>query len=99
MTVPLAAAWTAVPLGTPMSRPGWSVPHRIPKGLVIGPETGQANPELGGGAGSEPLESVLPADAEAELAWCSLAAIFADSCALAAASACDSLLSSCTCCV
>src|SRR4051812_2123425 len=96
MTVPLAAAWTAVPLGTPMSMPGWSVPQRIPKGLVIGPETGHAKPELGGGAGSEPPESVLPA--EAELAWCSDAAIFADSCALAEASACDSLISSCTCC-
>src|SRR6478609_5456081 len=94
MTVPLAAAWTGVPLGTPMSIPGWRVPQRIPNGLVIGPETGQAKPELG--AGSEPLESVLPA--EAELAWCSDAAIFAASCALADASACDSLISSCTCC-
>ena len=38
------------------------------------------------------VQELVPA--EAELAWCSLAAIFADSCALAAASACDSLISS-----
>src|SRR4051794_31676876 len=88
MTVPLAAAWTGVPLGTPMSIPGWSVPQRIPNGLVIGPETGQANPELGAGGSLEVPDEPACSDCE----------IFAASCALAAASASDSLISSCTCC-
>src|SRR5437763_63538 len=68
MTVPLAAAWTAVPLGTPMSSPGCRVPQRIPNGLVIGPETGQMKPELG--AGSEPLPSGVALPAPARLARC-----------------------------
>jgi hypothetical protein len=34
-----------------MSSPGWSVPQRIPNGLVIGPDTGQikAGAPPGGG--------------------------------------------------
>src|SRR3954471_20824320 len=50
MTVPLAAAWIGVPAGTPMSSPGCDeqspLPRqREPNGLVIGPFTGQMNPD------------------------------------------------------
>src|SRR2546430_1278384 len=44
MTVPAAAAWIGVPEGTPMSIPWWKLPQRGPKGLVIGPLTGQIRP-------------------------------------------------------
>ena len=66
-----------------MSIPGWSVPQRIPNGLVIGPESGQMKPEpLGAGALDE-LAATEPACASP--AWS-----FAASCALADSSACDS---------
>src|SRR3954469_2323492 len=50
MTVPLAAALIGVPLGTPMSMPGWNEQspfgrQRGPYGLVIGPLTGQIRPD------------------------------------------------------
>src|SRR5262249_24313433 len=53
MTVPLAAAWIGVPAGTPMSIPGCDeqspLPRqREPNGLVIGPFTGQMNPDADG---------------------------------------------------
>src|ERR671929_2127973 len=44
MTVPAAAAWIGVPYGTPMSIPSCMRPQRMPKGLVIGPLTGQMSP-------------------------------------------------------
>src|SRR5579862_9932205 len=85
MTVPAAAAWIGVPSGTPMSIPGWMVPHRGPKGLVIGPWTGQMKPAaLGVAAG---VSDDPPSEAR----------IFASIAALDAAIACDSLISDCSC--
>src|SRR5258708_40180052 len=82
--VPAAAAWIAVPLGMPMSIPGWKLPQRGPKGLVIGPETGQMNPAALAEAGAP----VLPLCA---------AAIFASRAALAALSASDSATAAFSC--
>src|SRR5580765_9080796 len=61
MTVPPAAALIAVPAGTPMSMPGWTEQspfprQREPNGLVIGPFTGQMNPEADG-ASPLPLDT------------------------------------------
>src|SRR6059036_28164 len=67
-------------------------PQRIPNGLVIGPETGQMKPELDAGAGSEEPEEA------AACVWASDWAIFAASCALEAARALDSSISSWFCC-
>src|SRR5436305_9479048 len=97
MTVPAAAACTLVPLGTPMSTPGCRVPQRMPKGLVIGPETGQMKPPLLTGAGSPDEEAADPDDAA--FACCSDSRIFAASAALEAASAFDSSIVSCSCCL
>src|SRR3954462_10442377 len=46
-TVPEAAAWIGVPLGTPMSMPGWqlSQARASQNAEVIGPLTGQIIPE------------------------------------------------------
>src|SRR3954465_10853772 len=90
MTVPFPAAWIGVPVGTPMSIPGWSVPQRIPNGLVIGPDKGHAKPLLDGGSDDEPAVATLPACVE-------LARSFAASWALADSSAFDSWISSSTC--
>ncbi len=73
---------SGVPLGTPMSMPGCSVPQRIPNGLVIGPDTGQMKCGASPGTAGEPSE--LPES-------------FAASAELAAASACDSPTSSWIC--
>jgi hypothetical protein len=57
MTVPEAAARIGVPLAAAMSIPGWNeqspfARQRAPKGLAIGPWTGQISPEDdGAGAG------------------------------------------------
>src|SRR5436189_1735542 len=89
MTRPAAAAWIGVPVGTPMSMPGWKPPQRGPNGLVIGPLTGQMNwPDPDGGglapALAPPLEDEAPASAACA------ARIRAASCALTAARAFDS---------
>src|SRR2546421_243319 len=57
MTAPEPAAWIGVPVGTPMSIPGWSVPQRMPKGLVIGPESGQMKPVVGAAGSEEPADA------------------------------------------
>src|SRR4051794_40921443 len=88
MTVPLAAAWIGVPAGTPMSSPGCDeqspLPRqREPNGLVIGPFTGQMNPEAEGCP--SPLEPAAGPGERAEAArWA--AWIFAESAALSACS-------------
>src|SRR3954468_11951201 len=68
VTLPDAAARIGVPLGTPMSIPGWQASHgrRSQNGEVIGPLTGQMNwpePGLIGPAGrlGNPLAALLSA--------------------------------------
>src|SRR3954447_26446069 len=87
MTVPLAAALIAVPAGTPMSIPGWNEQspfprHREPNGLVIGPFTGQMNPDAegvpllplaAGGGGADLAAAWIFAASEALTAWSALA--------------------------
>ena len=63
-------------------------PHRGPNGLVIGPQTGQINPAALGVAAVVAEPSLSP----------SAARIFASTSALAAAIACDSLISPSSCC-
>ena len=45
--MPSATAWIGVPVGTPMSIPGWQASHGrgSQNGDVIGPFTGQMNPD------------------------------------------------------
>src|SRR5437868_154695 len=83
-----------------MSMPGWSVPQRMPNGLVIGPLTGQmrlAGADDGGGA-AVPDESVVvgPPSLD-ERAAASAARIRAARSALADASAWDSWISAACC--
>ena len=73
-----------------MSMPGWSVPQRMPNGLVIGPLTGQMKPPLGAVVGAGDVASVEPSPLEERLAAACAAWICAASCALASASAFDS---------
>src|SRR5215813_4495017 len=44
-TIPAAAAWIGVPLGTPMSTPLWFGRSAVRKPDVIGPTTGTVQPE------------------------------------------------------
>src|SRR5438045_1985557 len=113
ITVPAAAAWIGVPVGTPMSMPGWNPPQRGPNGLVIGPLTGQISPAepaagcglLGGGAdealvagaGEGADEVVAGCAARAAAAALSAARIFASISALAAAVALDSWIAARSC--
>src|SRR3954454_13297573 len=66
-TVPDAAARIGVPLGTPMSMPGWqdSQARDSQKGEVIGPLTGQISPPEPGRTG--PATGAL--EIEASRAW------------------------------
>src|SRR3954452_11571111 len=96
MTVPLAAAWIGVPAGTPMSSPGCDeqspLPRqREPNALVIGPFTGQMNPEADGWP--LPLEPEAGAGERAAAARCA-AWNLAESAALSACSAFDSATNS-----
>ena len=79
-----------------MSIPGWSDPQRMPNGLVIGPETGQirAMPPFGACAAGVP-DPAEPPDSAALFA---AARNRAARVALAAASAWDSLIESCSAC-
>ena len=43
VTVPAAEAFTALPMGLPMSMPACSLPSRVPYGEVMRPLTGQPN--------------------------------------------------------
>src|SRR6266498_2055449 len=86
MTVPAAAALMGVPVGTPMSIPGWKeqspfARQRGPYGLVSVPLTGQIKPEEDGGG--IPLDGGEEGVGDGALcaAW-----IFAASVALTAAS-------------
>src|SRR3954452_23658344 len=95
MTVPLAAAWIGVPAGTPMSRPGCEeqspLPRqREPNGLVIGPFTGQMNPDADGW----PLALEPDAGAAERAAARCAAWIFAESAALSACRDFDSATNS-----
>src|SRR5579872_4419145 len=99
MTVPAAAAWMGVPVGTPMSMPGWKPPQRGPNGLVIGPLTGQIRPAWLGAAAVPAAVPVVVAAlpsplvvvvVEALLAAASAARMRASSRALAAWIAFDS---------
>src|SRR5437764_15339301 len=71
----------------------------MPNGLVIGADTGQMNPLAG--AAPEPADEPRPLDADEEPDWegasASRARSFAAIASLAAAIACDSRISSCTC--
>src|SRR5205823_5847564 len=83
-------AWIGVPSGTPMSMPGWKLPHRGPNGLVIGPFTGQMKPAALGVA--LVVAPVDPSDGPA-----AAARILASICALAASIATDSFCASSSC--
>src|SRR5579884_2697244 len=71
-----------------MSMPGWNPPHRGPKGLVIGPLTGQISPAALGVAGALAEDGDAGVDA---------ARILAASCWLAAWIAADSASAACSC--
>src|SRR4051812_13541874 len=75
-----------------MSIPGWSVPQRMPNGLVIGPLSGQMKPVAGPPEGGAEVPSVVvsPGDGAEPLSDACAAWIFAASDALASASAFDS---------
>src|SRR5262245_61034631 len=66
-TLPAAAARIGVPLGTPMSMPGWqdSQARDSQKGEVIGPLTGQISPFWPGLIGP----AVGAPESRASLAW------------------------------
>src|SRR2546421_4562009 len=98
MTVPEAAAWPGVPLGTPMSIPACrrQTPprQRYPKPLVTGPDTGQIRPLD---------DSPVPEDPDPDdpCAWiCAASEALAASCEARSSSSCRrvdlTLTSSCS---
>src|SRR5467141_2821450 len=83
-----------------MSMPGWSIPQRMPNGLVIGPLTGQMKPPDGavvGGAGVVSVVPVVLSPLDERAAACAAAWMRAARSALAPASAFDSPTSALIC--